>query len=216
MVKLIRCHILVLLIFTSFAWSEKCRFRGCSPAPEKETALKPENYPTYNDLTRSSGGFKNNYTDKIILRGIVIDKKCIPVANTKISLWQKDEYGQRRYLQKFASDYDRHKMNNKIYSKFYGVGTAVSDNEGRFYFITVEPSSVGVKNGKPIINISAAVKGFIKFETQVRLLEDIEKTDDKESTFVNASLNKNASEHYGKKVYDFFIVLNGESKYTDY
>lgn len=216
LIKIVRLYIILFIVTPLIAVGENCRFANCTPNSEMETAIKPEEYPSYNDLTRSVGGFEDEYIEKILLRGIVVDKKCIPVSNTKILLWQKDEYGERRYLKRFASENDQYIMDNKMYSQFLGAGSAVSDSEGRFYFITVDPGSEEQKKTESVINISALVKGFIQFETQIQLKDHINKIKDEKQKLITAVFNKTASEHYGQKVYDFFIVLNGNSRYTRY
>jgi protocatechuate 3,4-dioxygenase beta subunit len=213
LIKIVKYCAIILIITPLVVVGESCRFGSCTPSSEMETDIKPGVYPSYNDLTKPVGGFEDEYLEKILLRGIVVDKKCIPVPNTKLLLWQKDEYGKRRYLKRFASEQDRHTMNDHMYSKFVGAGSAVSDSEGRFFFITVDPGSEEKEDNKSKINISAIGKGFISFETQIKLANEII---DKKKNFISAVFNKSASDHYGQKVYDFFIVLNGNSRYTKY
>jgi protocatechuate 3,4-dioxygenase beta subunit len=213
LIKIVRYCAIIFTITPLVVMGEVCRFGGCTPSSEMETDIKPGVYPSYNDLTRPVGVFEDEYLEKVLLRGVVVDKKCIPVPNTKLLLWQNDEYGKRRYLKKFASEQDRHIMNDQMHGKFVGAGSTLSDSEGRFFFITVDPGSKEKGSSKSKINISALGKGLISFETQIKLSDTII---DKKKNFITALFNKSASDHYGQKVYDFFIVLNGNSRYNKY
>jgi len=200
-----------------FAASKECIFSDCAISPELKTADKPGHYMSYNDLTKMPGEFENEYANKILLRGIVVDKECIPVANAKIMLWQLDEYGDYRYNKKFATIYDKYKANYKMYGQFKGNGSAVSNNTGKFSFITVNPSNPKKTNILDGINAMVVAPGFNKFETKVFIHKTSGKDKkDKSEKGVIAYLNVAASKFYSQEVYDVYIVLNGLNKYRRY
>lgn len=199
----------------SAAEPHKCVFSKCTPNFPSETSYKPENYSTYNDLTRHIGGFENEYAKKILLRGVILDKECIPIANAKIYLWQKDEYGDYRYNKEFAQAHEKSQMNEKMYSEFKGEGIAYSDNRGQFSFITVAPLG-GKKENSGVINFLARIKGFPIFETQIKLHKKDAKVEEKSSQLLGATFNQDASVFYNQDVYDFSVVIDGENKHIRY
>ncbi|MCH9754093.1 MAG: hypothetical protein K0T99_04250 [Alphaproteobacteria bacterium] len=211
-------YFILIQIFMSVAMAESlhktCVFSSCATTPEVKTVDKPSGYASYNDLTRMPGGFNNEYASKVLVRGIVVDKECIPIANAKIKFWQRDEYGDYRYYKKFATAYEKYKSNYKMYRQFRGHGTAFSDNTGKFLFITVKPSQPKKKNFLDGVNAMVSVKGFNDFETKIYL----QKTHNKKEIHhgVSAHLNLAATKFYGKEVYDVYIVLDGLNKYRRY
>jgi len=214
-------YIIGFIIFTTlnvFADTEpsKCVFSKCTPSFSSETSYQPGTYSTYNDLTRAIGGFENEYSKKILLRGIVLDKECIPIANAKIYLWQKDEYGDYRYNKKFAPVYEKYKMNYKMYSEFKGEGIAYSDNQGQFSFVTVAPLSGRANQDSGVINFLARIKGFPVFETQIKLHKKVTKKEVGDPKILGARFNQDASVFYNQDVYDFSVVMDGENKHIRY
>lgn len=196
--------------------SRKCVFSKCTPSFSSETSHKPETHSTYNDLTRGIGGFENEYVKKVLLRGIILDKECIPIPNAKIHLWQKDEYGEYRYNKKFAEIHEKYEMNYKMHSEFKGEGVAYSDNLGQFFFVTVDPLSGKKTQNSGVINLLANIKGFPVFETQIKLYKNSKKIGAADSKIVSASFNQDASVFYDQDVYDFSIVMDGENKHIRY
>ena len=191
-------HIMyVVIIFANFLISafaapnlDKYIFSSCVPSPMIKVEHRPGNYATSNDLSKIPGGFENDYANKILLRGIVVDKECVPIPNAKISLWQKDEYGDYRYATELATSYQKYKMNDKIYSEFQGNGVSVSNNVGKFSFITV-PLSNDKKTKKPdMINIAINAKGFAPFSTKI-LLRESDNEDKPETEVITEPIDSN-------------------------
>jgi len=189
-----------------------CEFSNCVPSKSSKLNNRPDMISTYNDLTRSEGGFVDEYLDRIVLRGRVIDKNCLPVSSANISIWQKDSYGTNRYPELLAIPEKIYTMGNDIQSDFFGTGTASSDNEGRFIFITVFPSKESIKSQNGYINLMIQAHSLKEFmgEISLKVLDDSK--DKKESDFIPAYLNQEASDFYGIDVYDFAVVMDGHSK----
>jgi protocatechuate 3,4-dioxygenase beta subunit len=88
------------------------------------------------DLTRQHGG--EPLGERIILGGRVLDGDGRPVTGTLVEIWQANSAG--RYLH----DVDRHPA--PIDPNFSGAGRCLTDDEGRYRFITVKPGAYPWKN----------------------------------------------------------------------
>jgi protocatechuate 3,4-dioxygenase, beta subunit len=84
-----------------------------------------------NDLTKQHAG--EPIGERIIVSGRVIDENGRPVKNTLVEIWQCNATG--RYVHKN----DQHDA--PLDPNFTGCGRAVTDNEGRYRFITIKPGA---------------------------------------------------------------------------
>ncbi|NRA74115.1 MAG: hypothetical protein HRU36_05195 [Rickettsiales bacterium] len=190
----------------------------CQPTKKIAVLDKPITYdPAYtdNNTTKDAGEFKNKHLDIILIRGIIKDKKCIPIPNASIEIWQEDEYGKKRYDKFSYSFTDRYELNKEQFSSFLGIATATSNNNGYFNFITVIPRSKLKRYKKQsLINVSISHKNFPKLENQILLNPKwlTKKTNKKIFAFRNIGAEK----FYHLPTYDFEIVLNGYNKYKTF
>jgi protocatechuate 3,4-dioxygenase, beta subunit len=83
------------------------------------------------DLTRRHDG--EPLGERIILHGRVLDGDARPVRNTLVEIWQANSAG--RYLHAV----DRHPA--PVDPNFTGAGRCVTDDEGRYRFITIKPGA---------------------------------------------------------------------------
>jgi protocatechuate 3,4-dioxygenase, beta subunit len=83
------------------------------------------------DLTKQYEG--EPLGERIILHGRVLDGDDRPVRNTLIELWQANAAGRYRH------DVDVHPA--PIDPNFEGAGRCVTDDQGRYRFITVKPGA---------------------------------------------------------------------------
>jgi protocatechuate 3,4-dioxygenase beta subunit len=81
------------------------------------------------DLTRHGSG--EALGARIIVSGRVMDEDGRPVRNTLVEIWQANAAG--RYLH--AND----QHNAPLDPNFTGEGHAMTDNEGRYQFVTIRP-----------------------------------------------------------------------------
>jgi protocatechuate 3,4-dioxygenase beta subunit len=88
------------------------------------------------DLTRQHDG--EPLGERIIVSGRVLDGDGRPVRNSLIEVWQANAAG--RYLH----EVDRHPA--PLDPNFSGAGRCVTDDEGRYSFITVKPGAYPWKN----------------------------------------------------------------------
>jgi len=88
------------------------------------------------DLTRQHDG--EPLGERIILHGRVLDGDGRPLRNTLIEMWQANSAGRYRH------DVDRHPA--PLDPNFTGGGRCMTDDEGRYRFITVKPGAYPWRN----------------------------------------------------------------------
>jgi protocatechuate 3,4-dioxygenase, beta subunit len=88
------------------------------------------------DLTRQHEG--EPLGERIILHGRVVDGDGQPVRNTLIEIWQANAAGRYHHV------VDRHPA--PLDPNFTGAGRAITDDEGRYRFITVKPGAYPWQN----------------------------------------------------------------------
>lgn len=84
-----------------------------------------------NDLTRQHSG--EPLGERIIVSGYVMDTDGRPVRNSLIELWQANAAGR------YTHAGDRHPA--PLDPNFSGAGRCVTDDEGRYRFVTIKPGA---------------------------------------------------------------------------
>jgi len=90
------------------------------------------------DLTRP-GGQGQALGQRIIVAGRVLDEDGRPVRNTLVEVWQANAAGRYRH------DADQH---DALDPNFTGAGQAVTDDEGRWRFLTIRPGAYPWRNSE--------------------------------------------------------------------
>jgi protocatechuate 3,4-dioxygenase beta subunit len=88
------------------------------------------------DLTRQHAG--EPLGERVIVTGRVLDEDARPVRNTLIEIWQANAAG--RYIHEI----DQHPA--PLDPNFSGAGRCLTDDEGRYRFITVKPGAYPWRN----------------------------------------------------------------------
>jgi protocatechuate 3,4-dioxygenase beta subunit len=83
------------------------------------------------DLTRPEGCAGEAIGERIVVTGRVTDEDGKPVRNSLVEVWQANSAG--RYWHKK----DQHAA--PLDPNFYGVGKMLTDDEGRYRFVTIKP-----------------------------------------------------------------------------
>ncbi|UHL66025.1 protocatechuate 3,4-dioxygenase subunit beta [Paralcaligenes sp. KSB-10] len=86
-----------------------------------------------NDLTRNARRNGEPLGERIIVTGRVLDEDGRPVPNTLLEIWQANSTG--RYVHKV----DRHDA--PLDPNFLGAGRTLTDDEGRYRFLTIKPGA---------------------------------------------------------------------------
>jgi protocatechuate 3,4-dioxygenase beta subunit len=119
-------------------------------APEKPLVISPHTLsevtgPVYghgligelaNDLTRQHEG--EPLGERIIVTGWVLDGDGRPIRNSLIEVWQANAAGR------YVHQGDRHPA--PLDPNFTGAGRYLTDDEGRYRFVTVKPGAYPWKN----------------------------------------------------------------------
>jgi protocatechuate 3,4-dioxygenase beta subunit len=102
------------------------------PAPQFPLEVGPDEQ----DLTRQHPG--EPLGERIIVSGRVLDSDGKPVQGTIVELWQANAAG--RYL----DQEDRHPA--PLDPNFSGAGRCLTDDQGRYRFVTIKPGAYPWKN----------------------------------------------------------------------
>ena len=92
--------------------------------------------PKDHDLTAQHDG--EPLGQRIVVQGRVLDGDGRPVRNTLVEIWQANAAGRYRH------DVDRHPA--PLDPNFRGAGRCLTDAEGRYRFVTIEPGAYPWKN----------------------------------------------------------------------
>lgn len=92
--------------------------------------------PTDNDLTKQHAG--EPIGERMILSGRVVDEEGRPVPRTLIELWQANSSGRYRHA------LDQHDA--PLDPNFTGYGRTVTDDDGRYRFVTIKPGAYPWRN----------------------------------------------------------------------
>ena len=84
-----------------------------------------------NDTDLTEHGRSAPLGEKIVVTGRVFDEDGKPVRNSLVEVWQANSAG--RYWHK------RDQHDAPLDPNFYGVGKMLTDDEGRYRFITIKP-----------------------------------------------------------------------------
>lgn len=186
-------YLLCLILYTksAIAASETTYSNGlntCKPTHEIMNDYEPKVFQPGNNLLRLAGALPFVCGQKIILRGKLLDSKCVPASDAKIYLWQVGCDGKYPYnpLRNIAQ---RSHVNLEHNSSFLGNGIATTDNNGEFQFITIYP--LKSESGKHVINIRAEHKDLGSLQTQI-------------------------TPSSGSESYDFTIVIHEQNPYRRY
>jgi protocatechuate 3,4-dioxygenase, beta subunit len=108
------------------------RFRDLeSPVFGHESASEPDN-----DLTRQHDGEPQG--ERITLSGRVLEEDGRPVRDALVEIWQTNAGGRYRH------DVDQHPA--PLDPNFTGAGRTLTDDEGRYEFVTIKPGAYPWRN----------------------------------------------------------------------
>ncbi len=159
--KIILTLALPLFVYTSSYAGNK--LSTCHPTKEHLNNYEPAIFPTSNNLLRKPGEFPITCGEKMIIRGRVVDKNCVPVSDAKVYIWQVACDGKYPY-KPLRNVYKKHEINLESGATFTGAGQTITDNKGEFYFVTTYPASF--HDFKPHIDFRVTHSSFNDFDTR--------------------------------------------------
>lgn len=193
-------------------------FNPLEPTPErlfKASSSRPEKFATTNNLAKKPGSFYRAFGEIIFLQGTVTDSFGVPISDAIIEVWQKNAAG------KYHSLLDK---NNEYIDKYFSMsGKAITDNLGKYSFITIMPG--GNEGRAPHINMDIYHSKFGKLETEVYFQDHpFNKTDyqylsynDKDRKALTAKVkHTNILDTNSIKICTFDIVLKGVQQYKGF
>jgi len=168
------------------------KLNSCKLTKQFFNNYEPMEFNSTNNLLYESGKEPMYCGEKIVIKGVLLDERCVPISDAKVYLWQAGCDGKYPYkpLRKMIN---KKKLNINNGSSFIGSGIATTNNEGEFYFVTVYP------NYKESINIRVQHRELGIMQTQLRM---------------NKSEEFNQQEDYqseATKRYNFKIVMRGKT-----
>lgn len=182
----------------------------------------PAIYKT-NNLRKKTGYATYAEGQFIRINGIVTDRNCVPVRNATIQMWHADAKGRYKNLSEggYLNDSLLYTISKDRFQKFYpetitadenftGGGTTVTDNLGRFTFLTVLPGSI--KGKVPFANLRILCNGFEELNTVVYF----EKTSGIAPELVAVKEGFLENDGIKEVIYSHTLTLNGKNKYLSY
>jgi protocatechuate 3,4-dioxygenase beta subunit len=167
----------------------KNNLNTCAPTQEVMNNYEPKVFESSNNLLRKIGKEAIFCGEKVVLKGRLLDKNCVPISDAKVYLWQVGCDGKYPYppLRTVAS---AHHINTESGSSFTGNGVTTTNNNGEFWFITILPAKS--EHGGHHINLRVEHRDLGDLQTQV-----------------TPKIDTNGE-------YDFTIVMHQKDKYREY
>jgi protocatechuate 3,4-dioxygenase beta subunit len=102
-----------------------------APVPVQQNLTAARSLILPNDLDLTAQGQGEPLGEKIVVTGRVVDEDGKPVRNSLLEVWQSNSSG--RYWHKR----DQHAA--PLDPNFFGVGKMLTDDQGRYRFVTIKP-----------------------------------------------------------------------------
>lgn len=202
---------LIFSVFVLFSWFVVAddelndyypnRLNRCDITKSENNDYEPAHFQQTNNLLRLPGGDPVYCGQKIIIKGILLDQKCLPVQDAKIYLWQVGCDGKYPY-KPLRSRINRKMVNISTDSTFQGAGIATTNNKGEFYFITIMPPVI---HGSKIPYVNVRVESRNLGKLQTKLFFSSAKLNN--SSEITDPILSNISE---TQIYNFNIVISGK------
>lgn len=117
----------------------------------------PEEFNKTNNLIQKTGSFYSAFGEPLFLQGAITDSFSVPITGAIVNIWQTNSAGKYQTLLEKSSDL--------IDKNFSMSGQAITDNLGKYSFITIVPGFY--LNRAPHINFNIYHPKFGKLETEM-------------------------------------------------
>lgn len=195
------CWYSVTIVEASKSYSNK--LPKCKITTSTINDYEPEEFQLSNNLLRKTGQQAKYCATKIIVSGTVLDQNCVPVPDAKVYLWQVGCDGKYPYVP-LRTRIDKKRINPTTKSTFTGSGTATTDNNGNFYFITVYPGRIPHE----VANLNVRVEHRELGQLQTKLYLSNKAKSYKNCGEISPALHKILDE---TRIYEFKIVIPGKT-----
>jgi protocatechuate 3,4-dioxygenase, beta subunit len=187
-----------------------------------------------NNLWRYVGSSKFAKGKYIKLTGRVLDKKCVPVDNATVEIWQLDSNGLDANYYEHGTEPDlkiapERAISGREDRNFVGSGSTTTDNLGYYTFYTIIPGSLE-KDRKPHINFQVYHQNMGLLRTQMyfpnaeisssqdKVLDKKIKDKNKQKLLISKKqgTQKGLLKNIDVTIYNFDIVFDKKNKYKEY
>lgn len=176
---------------------------------------RPRKISSSNNLLKKTGSFHVATGEVLYIQGIVTDSFGVPVSNAVVEIWQTNTAGVYHTLIP-ATD--------KRYDPNFNMsGRAITDNLGRYYFVTIFPGFY--ENRAPHINMHVRHNDFKEVKTEIYFSDHprnnydpyylVMNPQDRELVTCKTTYFKENKPSLGK-VCNFDITLNGVQLYRQF
>ena len=192
---------------------------NCPITPEVELDVTvPQIYKT-NNLRKRTGYATFARGKFIMISGTVTDSFCVPIKNATVQIWQADANGKYKsipndsYLNDsmlYGKQQERFENTNNDETSdenFTGSGSTITDNLGRFTFISVMPGGA-----KPSVNFRVIHKDFNDTKT-IMYFDNLQGIN---QLLVAKKGDVIELDGVKEQCYQYNITLNGKNKYVNY
>ncbi|HYV66921.1 MAG TPA: protocatechuate 3,4-dioxygenase subunit alpha [Myxococcales bacterium] len=158
--------------------------------------------PDWSDLTRDGPR-----GDKIAIEGRVLDGDGAPVDDAVLEIWQADAEGR----------YDHPDDGRPADARFPGFGRVMTDEAGRYRFVTVRPGRVPGSDGAsqaPHVNLTIFARGLLKqLVTRIYFADEpSNQTDPVLAGIADPAARKSLLAVRDGEAYRFDVVLQGKGE----
>jgi protocatechuate 3,4-dioxygenase beta subunit len=195
---------LALIVFAIFSIGLSVQAENIDFCKATKTTMndyEPEKFEPSNNLLRKSGEKEIFCGQKIVIYGRVLDQNCAPVPDAKIYLWQAGCDGKYPY-KPLRNIVEKSLIDASPEYTFTGNGTATTNNNGEFVFITIYPPAM--HDLPPHVDVRA--EHYILGNLQTTLMLDSKKLNSLNDNTELSSLVKDLEK---TEIYNFEIVLPG-------
>jgi protocatechuate 3,4-dioxygenase beta subunit len=176
---------------------------------------KPSTFNKNNNLVRKTGSFKFAIGEPLYIKGVVTDAFNVPIEGVIIKIWQTNAAGKYHTLLNKNSKY--------IDKNFLMSGQSITNNMGRYEFVTIFPGFYDDR--APHVNIIISHRKFGIIETEIYFDGHLRNSRDpiymtypeearKQLTASVQQVDRNNLK--AGKIATFNIVLDGVQQYKKY
>lgn len=194
--------IISIIVISANSTLAQADFRYCELTTLAINNYEPIEFATNNNLLRKPGQEANYCGEAIIIYGQVLDQNCVPVAGAKVNAWQASCNRKYPYqpLKEEIVDLNLFEAETKL--SFTGNGTAITNNKGEFYFVTIYPPVM--HDLPPHINVRLNHESMEPRQVRLILQNHRVKNIDQESILAKIAVGSLA---HSMQIYKFNIVI---------